>query len=347
MPYVQRWWATDVAAKAFGIADDLSKILESIREEEKAVEARQHELTEQMKAQLVQNNVLKGTEGGDPPTALQAVSPKDVSDAPAASNQTESHGSIGIQRRQSSPDFIVEITDSDNEAPGEGTFMQRNEVKELNQKPRKRVRRESRRSVNQLLNEKSTACVERQNESKKQELEATTVASTEKDSSLTDVATSGPTSTAVAAHFAAPATEKQLSECTLENGAVSIAHGTVQRCDTTACTSSSEFHASSPTNGVSDSSASSSPSGKNKETDDRPDPPRNSVLGLAEKLDTEGKKDVISLTAQASDDENNIEAVPGKRCRTREDADEGVGQERPADISSKRIKRRPSAMAGL
>lgn len=59
---LQRWYATEEAARSFNLIDELEGILQSIRAEERLVEAKQQELAEQLKAQLAANNALLDTE---------------------------------------------------------------------------------------------------------------------------------------------------------------------------------------------------------------------------------------------------------------------------------------------
>lgn len=60
--FAQRWYATEEAARAFNLTEELEGILNRIKTEEKILEARNQELAEQLKAQLVANNAILDTD---------------------------------------------------------------------------------------------------------------------------------------------------------------------------------------------------------------------------------------------------------------------------------------------
>ncbi|KAL8275587.1 hypothetical protein Esti_000538 [Eimeria stiedai] len=58
----RRWYATEEAARAFNLTKELGELLQSVRAEERLIEAKQQELAEQLKAQLAANNALFDSE---------------------------------------------------------------------------------------------------------------------------------------------------------------------------------------------------------------------------------------------------------------------------------------------
>ncbi|KAL8429394.1 hypothetical protein Efla_001232 [Eimeria flavescens] len=87
----RRWYATEEAARAFNLVNELEEILQVIRAEEKVAEAKQQELAEQLRAQLTANNVLFDCEEKkQSPCGRGAASPRAAGGAAASSSSPTS-----------------------------------------------------------------------------------------------------------------------------------------------------------------------------------------------------------------------------------------------------------------